>query len=98
MVASKCRPGLNRCRTEVAASTHLMVAASRPTTTMPTRGARYWISGCKKRGGDRLYPGVIHIDEDVREEYWVKIRNMPDNKHESVIKCRGKYGGKRGRK
>jgi hypothetical protein len=40
-------------------------------------GASYWISGCKKRGGDRLYPGVIHIDEDVREEYWVKVRNTP---------------------
>src|SRR5262245_26469835 len=61
-------------------------------------GARYWISGCKKRGDDRLYPGLIHIDDDAREEYWVKIRNMPGNKHESVIKCRGRYGGKQGRK
>jgi len=61
-------------------------------------GAYYWISGCKKRGGDRLYPGVIHIDEDAREEYWVKIRNMPENKEQSIIKCRGKYGGKQGRK
>jgi hypothetical protein len=58
----------------------------------------YWISGCKKRGSDRLYPGVIHIDEDVREEYWLKIRNLPTEVRESVIKCRGKYGGKQGRK
>jgi hypothetical protein len=28
----------------------------------------YWISGCKKKGGDRLYPGTIEIDEDVRED------------------------------
>lgn len=31
-----------------------------------TRDA-YWISGCKRRGGDRLYSGTIEIDEDVRE-------------------------------
>jgi hypothetical protein len=40
-------------------------------------GEEFWISGCKKRGGDRLYGGVIEIDEDVREEYWVSIRCMP---------------------
>jgi hypothetical protein len=41
---------------------------------------QYWISGCKKRGGDRLYSGTIEIDEDVREEYWTKIRNLPEQK------------------
>lgn len=61
-------------------------------------GAYYWISGCKKRGGDRLYPGLIHIDDDVREEYWVRIRNMPEHKDQGTIKCTGKYGGKQGRK
>ena len=61
-------------------------------------GAYYWISGCKKRGGDRLYPGMIEIDEDVREEYWKKVRNEPGNVGERTIKCRGKYGGKQGRK
>ncbi len=49
-------------------------------------GAAFWISGCKKRGGDRLYGGVIEIDEDVREEYWVSIRKMPERKHVKVIK------------
>jgi len=49
-------------------------------------GAEFWISGCKKRGGDRLYGGIIEIDEDVREEYWVSIRGMPECKHLSVIK------------
>ena len=48
--------------------------------------AEFWISGCKKRGGDRLYGGVIEIDEDVREEYWVSIRGMPQCKHLKVIK------------
>lgn len=41
----------------------------------------YWISGCKKDGSDRLYGErvPIEIDEDVREEYWTKIRGLPDN-------------------
>jgi hypothetical protein len=44
-------------------------------------GAEYWISGPKKRGGDRLYGGSdgIEIDEDVREEYWTKIRSRPSS-------------------
>ena len=52
----------------------------------------YWISGCKKRGGDRLYPGLIEIDDDVREEYWVDIRAMPQCKEQKVIRCDSKYG------
>lgn len=39
----------------------------------------FWISGPKKNGQDRLYENpTIHIDEDVREEYWLQIRNKPD--------------------
>jgi hypothetical protein len=49
-------------------------------------GAEVWISGCKKRGGDRLYGGLIEIDEDVREEYWVTIRGMPDCKDQRVVR------------
>jgi hypothetical protein len=56
-------------------------------------GEEYWISGCKKRGGDRLYPGLIEIDDDVREEYWTTIRGMPECKDQKVIRCNGKYGG-----
>jgi hypothetical protein len=46
-------------------------------------GDRYWISGCKKAGGDRLYTSAkpIFIDEDVREEYWTSIRGRPDLRH-----------------
>ena len=42
-------------------------------------GDAYWISGPKRKGGDRLYgqPGV-QIDEDVRVEYWLTIRKQPD--------------------
>ena len=45
-------------------------------------GAQYWISGCKKHGGDRLYASNIpvEIDEDVREEYWCTIRNRPQDR------------------
>ena len=43
-------------------------------------GEEYWISGCKKAATDRLYGErvPIYIDEDVQEEYWREIRNMPE--------------------
>jgi hypothetical protein len=46
-----------------------------------------WISGRKKGGSDRLYGErlPLEIDEDVREEYWVGIRNELANKRTSVI-------------
>ena len=54
-------------------------------------GAQYWISGCKKDGLDSLYANVVEIDEDVREEYWEKIRNKPELKAMRSFKCLGKY-------
>jgi hypothetical protein len=50
-------------------------------------GDYFWISGCKKDGSDRLYGErlPIYIDEDVREEYWTEIRNLPDCKDIKVI-------------
>ena len=54
-------------------------------------GAQYWISGCKKDGLDSLYANVVEIDEDVREEYWEKIRNQPELKGMRSFKCAGKY-------
>jgi hypothetical protein len=56
--------------------------------------AEYWISGCKKQGGDRLYPGTIEIDRDVREKYWEEIRALPQELDQTTIKCTGKHGGK----
>lgn len=43
-------------------------------------GEDYWISGCKRRGGDQLYATnvPVEIDEDVRVEYWQDIRGMPE--------------------
>ncbi len=54
-------------------------------------GAHYWISGCKKDGLDSLYANVVEIDDDVREEYWIEIRNKPEFKDKRSFKCLGKY-------
>jgi len=44
-------------------------------------GEHYWISGPKKNGEDGLYgPRPTPIDQDVREEYWMKIRKLPEKK------------------
>ena len=53
--------------------------------------AEYWISGCKGNGSDRLYSGVVEIDDDVREEYWTKIRKTPEKKATQKFHCVGKY-------
>ncbi len=55
-------------------------------------GRLFWISGPKKKGGDRLYGSQpVEIDEDVREEYWTEIRGEPERKHESRVRDMGKY-------
>jgi len=60
-------------------------------------GEQYWISGCKKDGNDTLYPGVVEIDEDAREEYWLTVRQCPDRLGESSIRSEGKYAKRRPR-
>ncbi len=50
-------------------------------------GEGYWISGPKRNGQDRYAwakQAPVEIDEDVREEYWAKIRNMPERVKESL--------------
>ncbi|WP_218944235.1 hypothetical protein [Marinicella rhabdoformis] len=54
-------------------------------------GEHYWISGCRKDGCDALYSTTAEIDEDVREEYWCEIRNLPKNKNIGFIKVSSKY-------
>jgi hypothetical protein len=44
-------------------------------------GTEFWISGPRRHGADRLYGGLVEIDEDVREKYWVEIRELPQQKH-----------------
>jgi len=47
----------------------------------------YWISGCRKDGLDRLYNErlPIEIDENIRKEYWLEIRDLPSNVKKSRI-------------
>jgi hypothetical protein len=46
----------------------------------------YWISGPHRDGQDRLYGDrvPVEIDEDVREEYWTKIRKLPSRKTDAT--------------
>lgn len=40
-------------------------------------GDEYWVSGPHRDGSDKLYGGVVQIDEDARVEYWTRIRKRP---------------------
>jgi len=66
------------------------VGAKRITSTWRQK-KEYWISGCKKAGDDTLYPGIVEIDEDVREEYWLQIRNRPGCVEQTSTRSEGKY-------
>ena len=50
-------------------------------------GDGFWISGRRKDGSDRLYGErlPIEIDEDVREEYWSEIRQLPEHKNRQKV-------------
>ena len=39
-------------------------------------GDEYWVSGPKADGSDRHWAGggIVHIDEDIADEYWREIR------------------------
>ena len=45
----------------------------------------------EKDGSDALYSTSIEIDEDAREEYWMKVRGMPENISQSTLPRKGKY-------
>ncbi len=49
----------------------------------------YWVSGPRRDGEDSLYPAVIEIDEDVREEYWREIRRLPERMEEATFMSSG---------
>jgi hypothetical protein len=50
-------------------------------------GEHYWISGPKKNGKDKLYGGLVEIDDDAREEYWVKVRGKPECKQQTSYRA-----------
>jgi len=58
-------------------------------------GLEYWLSNCKRNGNDTLYPGVVAIDEDAREEYWTSIRKLPGRINEKRFRSEGKYSKRR---
>ncbi len=49
-------------------------------------GEDHWISGPRKDGVDRLYGEAVPvlIDDDVRAEYWTRIRGRPDRVAEPI--------------
>jgi len=51
-------------------------------------GEEYWISGPRKDGCDALYATNVPtgIDDDVSDEYWIKIRNRPQ-KARTATRC-----------
>ena len=54
-------------------------------------GDFFWISGCKADGQDRLYPGMISVDDDVQLEYWTQIRKAPECTGQTHFRSNGKY-------
>jgi hypothetical protein len=51
----------------------------------------YWISGCRRDGMDALYNTAAEIDDDAREEYWLRIRNRPEKIGTCRLRVRGKH-------
>jgi len=41
----------------------------------------HWISGPKKNGQDKLYGGIVEIDDDARIRYWTDISKAPGSCH-----------------
>ena len=58
-------------------------------------GEEYWVSGRRRDGQDTLYPGVVEIDDDVREEYWTEIRALPSMVAVESYRSEGKYSRRR---
>ena len=58
-------------------------------------GGWYWISNCRADGQDTLYPDVIEIDDDVRQQYWTTIRNRPDLIGVRSFRSEGKFSKRR---
>lgn len=54
-------------------------------------GEHYWISGCRKDGMNALYNTDAEVDTDALEEYWMKIRKMPEKLKVTKFRVRGKH-------
>jgi hypothetical protein len=49
------------------------------------------VSRPRKDGFDPLYPKVVEVDQDVRQEYWTKIRGLPRLSAQASYRSNGKY-------
>lgn len=54
-------------------------------------GEAYWICGPRKDGMDALYPAIVEIDSDAREEYWLNVRHLPECVRLGSFRSSGKY-------
>jgi hypothetical protein len=70
---------MSRTRAAGSTATGASAGSSPPDRSAPTESReRYWVSGPRKDGADKLYGGIVQIDEDARVEYWTKVRERPD--------------------
>lgn len=58
-------------------------------------GEAYWVSGPRRDGNDPLYPGVVEVDANVRDEYWRCIRDRPECVDIVSFRAPGKYSKRR---
>lgn len=54
-------------------------------------GEWYWICGPRKNGLDALYAAKVEVDADAREEYWIKVRGLPESVQRVDFDSPGKY-------
>ncbi len=54
-------------------------------------GMKYWLSRCRKDGNVSLYGAIVEIDDDVRSDYWIDIRQEPHNSHLTQYRSPGKH-------
>ncbi len=55
----------------------------------------FWISSPRKDGNDSLFSSTVNIDEDVRIEYWERIRELPKLTQSNTYKSSGKTKAER---
>src|SRR5438552_18706101 len=64
---------------------------SRPITSTWRRATNTGFPVATRMGRTPSYSTTAEIDDDVRREYWTKIRNQPENNHISRLKVKVRY-------
>jgi hypothetical protein len=54
-------------------------------------GEPFWVATARKDGYDSLEPRDVRIDEEVREEYWRSVREMPERAADAFYRSPGKH-------